>query len=99
MIFIVSVLSFECFRRYGNNVRKYRRSIIYISNISFAVYFIHIIIMQYMYDKSMYIIDVVSNLELINFIFFVGTSLLLSVLVIKIFSRIKFIRKYFFALR
>lgn len=55
--------------------------------------------MQYMYDKSMYIIDVVSNLELINFIFFVGTSLLLSVLVIKIFSRIKFIRKYFFALR
>ena len=45
-ILIISILLFECFRRYGAKLSGAQRPLTLLSEISFGIYFVHVCIME-----------------------------------------------------
>ncbi len=92
---LTSTFVFELIRRYGDRLRYLRKPVVYISRISFSVFFIHIIIMEFM----RYYIDFGEMSEYLILAIFEVASIAISVLIVAVFSQNKFLRKYMFMIK
>lgn len=99
-VVLLSALIFEIIRRLGRyfddaDLSKNFKLISYISKISFAIYFIHIIIMEYIRFN----IVSISDSDIIDFVFYDVASVILSILIIYVLSNVKILKKYLFMLK
>lgn len=92
---LVAALLFEILRRYGNLVKQYSASITYLSKISFAIYFMHIILMEFM----RYSYDFNKLPHIVSLLILEIVPILLSILFIVLLSRNKYLRKYLLMIR
>ena len=86
---------FELFRRGAHRLRRMEKPIAYISRISFGIYFLHIVIMTVLNT----VIDFTNWMPAVKLLFLLSASMLASVAVIAVLSRIKFLRKYLFLIK
>ena len=93
-IVLISTLLFEVFRRFCSREFRFQAQIVYLSKISFGIYFIHICIMQFICDYCH-----VNLPKPLMLIFLETVSVGASILIIRIFSKIPFFKKYVFTVR
>lgn len=94
-IFICAVMVFELIKRIGEKNCVPKKWIIYISKISFAIYFLHRCIMLVL-NKAFEVMSIGYIFKLIMLEVF---SMLASIVIIYIFSKNKFIKKYLFMIK
>ncbi len=95
-ILIVSAVLFELLRRLGERVKE-RKPVTYISKISFAIYFVHIVIMDPIYWNAktwLATFTPIGQFFVLELISFAG-----SVLIIWLLSKIKWCKKYLFRIK
>ncbi|MCD8356659.1 MAG: acyltransferase [Clostridia bacterium] len=92
---VLAVCIFELIRRGGHLLEKFQRPITYMAKISFAVYFVHILIMSLLEWYFPY-----GNwCKPLAMLFLEAVSIGGSVVIIRIFSRIPFCKKYLFMVK
>lgn len=92
---LISLLAFELIRRFGNEIKHCRKTVTYISRISFAIYFVHIIVMEFIRFN----IGEFAHSGIINLVLYEGLSVGISVAFIYVLSYIKPIKKYVFMIK
>lgn len=90
-IFIVSVLFFEFIRRISVTKKITINVFEVLSRESFGIYFVHIVIMEFLFSVIKGKIMFFSSFFLLEAVSFLG-----SVLIITVFSKIPFLKKYLF---
>lgn len=87
---------FEIIRRKGNIFQRYKKQILYLSKISFGIYFVHICVMTGLQA-------VLNKLTTINhlprFMILEIAAFSLSVLIIHLTSRVKWIKNYLYMIK
>jgi surface polysaccharide O-acyltransferase-like enzyme len=94
-ILICAAFTFEFIRRTARGVARWERPVIYLSKISFGIYFVHIIIMSALvwYGSCM------GRAHWMRLLFLEGVSFGGSVLVIALLSKVSVLKKYLFHIR
>lgn len=95
-ILLVPAALFELLRRLGEKVKE-RKPVTYISKISFAIYFVHIVIMDPIYWNAktwLATFTPIGQFFVLEIISFVG-----SILIIWLLSKIKVCKKYLFRIK
>ena len=95
-ILLVPASLFELLRRLGEKVKE-RKFVTYISKISFAIYFVHIVIMDLIYWNTKSWIATLT--PICQFFVLEGISFFGSILIIYLLSKIKCCKKYLFRIK
>lgn len=89
---LCAMFVFELIRRCGDSLERLRVPIVYLSKISFGIYFVHVLIVWDLY----WYVDCSSMSHTVWFLFLELVPVLGSVVVIAILSWIPFCKKYLF---
>lgn len=95
LLLICGGFLFEWIRRKAHKLERMRRPITYISRISLGIYFLHIIIMV----SLTYAMGDWGWNQLWRLLLLEASSLIISVVVIALLSKIKLLRKYLFLIK
>ena len=90
-----AVLLLECFRRDSHLLLRLRKPVTYLAEISFGVYFVHILIMELLHQKA----DLSGLCRPAQLLVLEGVSLFGSVALIAVGCRVPVLRKYLFSVR
>lgn len=94
-ILLCSLFAFELLRRTADSLRRLERPIVYLSQISFGIYFVHIVIM----DSVLHFVTIGSWPHPFQTIFLEAVSMVGAVAVIAVLSRIPWCKRYLFMIK
>lgn len=94
-LLICGMFWFELIRRKGDLLKGLERPVTYLSTVSFAIYFIHIVIME----GLRWTMDLSMLCKPVKFLFLELVSFLGSLVVIRLLSRFRVCRQYLFLIK
>ena len=94
-IFVLSCFIFEWVRRNANIGKRFKRTIEWISSISFAIYFVHIFIMEFVNISYSF----AGWRRFLKLFALEGISVGGAIIFIYLFSKIKWVRDYMFLIK
>lgn len=93
-ILISACFLLECFRRWSQFLMPIKKQIIYLSSISFGIYFVHICIMTYLHHLIGKKIQYLQKFLLLESVSFIG-----AIIIIYFLSKISIFKKYLFMIK